>query len=188
MVGRCAVPLFYAISGYLFFLHTDEGMPAIFKKMRKRVKTLLVPFVIAALFFPAFLLCMELLPFAKGFTNSADAFSNNLQLPLGEILMSLFYAKEGGTSPWAFHLWFLRDLIIIVALSPLLHIIKKANGGGYYVIDTVYRDILSNKILSCLCIVLVYSGRYVFDTAKETQVGRISYCFCTACSNGTGIA
>ena len=134
MLGRCAVPLFYAISGYLFFLNTDKGISVIRMKMKKRVWTLLIPFVIAALYFPAFLIGMELLPFTKQFVNGTSAFSNNLQLPLVEIIRSLFYAKNGGDSPWAFHLWFLRDLIIIVAISPLLYVIKKAIGGGISVL------------------------------------------------------
>ena len=36
MMGRCAVPLFYVISGYLFFLKVPEGMKSIYGKMRKR--------------------------------------------------------------------------------------------------------------------------------------------------------
>ena len=132
MLGRCAVPLFYAISGYLFFLNTDKGISAIWKKMKKRVRTLLIPFIIAALYFPIFLLSLELLPFTKNFINSSSAFSENLQLPIIEIISSLFYAASGETTPWAFHLWFLRDLIIIIAISPLLFYIKKAIGGGVY--------------------------------------------------------
>ena len=34
MMGRCAVPLFYVISGYLFFLKVPEGMKSIYGKMR----------------------------------------------------------------------------------------------------------------------------------------------------------
>lgn len=30
-IGRCAVPLFFAISGYLFFLNTDDGISSIFR-------------------------------------------------------------------------------------------------------------------------------------------------------------
>lgn len=130
MLGRCAVPLFYAISGYLFFLNTDKGISAIGRKMKKRIKTLLVPFVIAALFFPVFYLLMEQLPFTNSYINGEKAFSKNLQLPVAEIFASLFWHVPGGTSPWAFHLWFLRDLILIVAISPLLYYVRKAIGGS----------------------------------------------------------
>lgn len=33
MVGRIAVPLFYIISGYLFFLNVPQGMQSIYKKI-----------------------------------------------------------------------------------------------------------------------------------------------------------
>lgn len=35
MVGRIAVPLFYIISGYLFFLNVPQGMQSIYKKYIK---------------------------------------------------------------------------------------------------------------------------------------------------------
>jgi surface polysaccharide O-acyltransferase-like enzyme len=54
MIGRCAVPLFYMISGYLFFYKIPNGMYSIFDKMKKRVRTLLIPYIIAAIFFIAF--------------------------------------------------------------------------------------------------------------------------------------
>jgi surface polysaccharide O-acyltransferase-like enzyme len=47
--GLClvAVPLFYAISGYLFFVKVPDGIRSIFPKMRKRVRTLLIPYFLA---------------------------------------------------------------------------------------------------------------------------------------------
>lgn len=32
MIGRCAVPLFYIISGFLFFLNVPNGLNSIYKK------------------------------------------------------------------------------------------------------------------------------------------------------------
>lgn len=72
---------------------------------------------------------MDLFPLTKQFVNNTNAFSNNLQLPFIEIIKSLFYANTNGTTPWAFHLWFLRDLIIIVVISPILYLIKKTFKG-----------------------------------------------------------
>ena len=133
MIGRCAVPLFYAISGYLFFLNTNEGIPSILRKMKKRIRTLLIPYIIAAVFFPVFLMSIELLPFTKDFVNNGN-FSDNLHLPLTKIFTSLFFAKTSGGYPWAFHLWFLRDLIIIVTISPLLYYIRKVVSSKILVI------------------------------------------------------
>lgn len=122
MMGRCAVPLFYMISGYLFFLKVPEGMKSIYGKMRKRVGTLVVPYIIGCLFFVGFGVLMAVLPGVSKYMNSSvmPLFSK----PLGEILRSIFY-DAGNGSPCAFQLWFLRDLILIVATSPLWYLLLK---------------------------------------------------------------
>lgn len=122
MMGRCAVPLFYMISGYLFFLRVPEGMKSIYGKMRKRVGTLVVPYIIGCLFFVGFGVLMAVLPGVSKYMNGSmmPLFSN----PVGEILRSIFY-DAGNGSPCAFQLWFLRDLILIVATSPLWYLLLK---------------------------------------------------------------
>ena len=122
MMGRCAVPLFYVISGYLFFLKVPEGMKSIYGKMRKRVKTLVVPYIIGCLFFVGFGVLMAVLPGVSKYMNSSVM--PLFQQPFGYILCSIFY-DAGNGSPCAFQLWFLRDLIIIVATSPLWYLCLK---------------------------------------------------------------
>ncbi len=111
-IGRCAVPLFYAISGYLFFLNLNNKN-ILWAKIKKRIMTLVVPYIIAALFFPCFYIIVSLIPSTARFFNS-ESISTIFNLPVWNIFQSIFY------DPLAFHLWFLRDLIIIVALSPHL--------------------------------------------------------------------
>lgn len=60
-IGRCAVPLFYAISGYLFFLNLNNKN-ILWAKIKKRIMTLVVPYIIAALFFPCFYIIVSLIP------------------------------------------------------------------------------------------------------------------------------
>ena len=131
MIGRCAVPLFYVISGYLFFLKVPEGMKSIYGKMRKRVGTLVVPYIIGCLFFVGFGVLMAVLPGVSKYMNSSmmPLFSN----PVGEILCSIFY-DAGNGSPCAFQLWFLRDLIVIVATSPLWYLCLKHLKWGFVVV------------------------------------------------------
>ena len=128
MMGRCAVPLFYVISGYLFFLRVPEGMKSIYGKMRKRVGTLVVPYIIGCLFFVGFGVLMAVLPGVSKYMNSSvmPLFSK----PIGEILRSIFY-DAGNGSPCAFQLWFLRDLILIVATSPLWYLCLKHLKWGF---------------------------------------------------------
>lgn len=46
--GICllAVPLFFVISGYLFFLRCPNGVNSMWPKIRKRGKTLLMPYLL----------------------------------------------------------------------------------------------------------------------------------------------
>ena len=121
MIGRCAVPLFFAISGYLFFMKVEKGIKSIFTKMKKRVRTLLIPYVVAALFFPLFFMLIQIIPGTAKFINGGVDFSG---MSIWEIIVSVFF-DNGGGSPMAFQLWFLRDLIMIVAISPIIYWARK---------------------------------------------------------------
>ena len=122
MMGRCAVPLFYVISGYLFFLKAPTGMMSIYGKMRKRVRTLFIPYVVGCLFFVGFLALIEIMPGASRFMNGG--IMTLFQKPIADVACAVFY-DAGNGSPCAFQLWFLRDLIIIVATSPLWYVCLK---------------------------------------------------------------
>lgn len=131
MMGRCAVPLFYVISGYLFFLKVPDGMVSIYGKMRKRVGTLVVPYIVGCLFFVLFGVFVAVMPGTSKYMNGSvmPLFAK----PVGDILCSIFY-DAGNGSPCAFQLWFLRDLILIVATSPLWYICLKFFRWGFVAI------------------------------------------------------
>lgn len=121
-IGRLAVPLFFMISGYLFFRNTQNGLNSIFIKIRKRINTLLIPYIIGCLFFVAFSLLVGFLPVVSHYMNGniLELFNQSIL----QILKYIFWSSESGV-PMAFQLWFLRDLIFIVACSPILYYIIK---------------------------------------------------------------
>lgn len=130
MIGRCAVPLFYLISGYLFFMKVPDGVKSIGRKIRKRIKSLLIPYFIGCLFFVIFYSFVALLPWTSNLINSSSSIIPLFQKPYSIILISIFY--DGGTGyPCAFQLWFLRDLILIVATSPLWYLCLKHLKWGF---------------------------------------------------------
>ncbi|MDD3320482.1 MAG: acyltransferase family protein [Paludibacter sp.] len=118
-IGRMAVPLFFMISGYLFFLKTDKGIVSILTKINKRIRTLLLPYIYGCLFFVLFFVVLHFVPGASKYMNG-DVFPifNNSVL---SIIKNVFWMSDGGNSPLAFQLWFLRDLILIVSITPLLY-------------------------------------------------------------------
>lgn len=130
MIGRCAVPLFYLISGYLFFMKVPDGVKSIGRKIRKRIKSLLIPYFIGCVFFVIFYSFVALLPLTSNLINSSSSIMPLFQKPYSIILISIFY--DGGTGyPCAFQLWFLRDLILIVATSPLWYLCLKHLKWGF---------------------------------------------------------
>lgn len=128
-IGWLAVPLFFAISGFLFFRDIDAGAPragcygALWGKMKRRCRTLAVPYAIACLFPAALRLALEQIPAATPFTNG-NGFSENFSKTVPQLLY-MIYVDSGDSRPYAFHLWFLRDLMVIVALSPVLLAVKR---------------------------------------------------------------
>ncbi len=116
IVGDNAVPVFYFISGFLFFQGIDS-VNKVFVKIKRRVKSLVVPFILGAIHVPLFYIIIESIPGAGSFINQAPMREVLSELTLPQIFVSLFY-DYGPGGPLAFHLWFLRDLIIIILLSP----------------------------------------------------------------------
>jgi surface polysaccharide O-acyltransferase-like enzyme len=133
-IGRCAVPLFYTISGYLFFLKVPQGMRSIREKMHKRVHTLLIPYVITALFYVAFQFLINSIPATSKFVNSSIL--PVLQQSWPRVLAAVFYDSGNGV-PLAFHLWFVRDLLLLVLLSPLLYVLLRYLGWWWVLLAFV---------------------------------------------------
>lgn len=123
--GFCllAVPLFYVISGYLFFLETTNGIYSIAPKLRKRIHTLLVPYVLMNTLALLFYLCINLIankvPAIDGVLNFhiIEAFKDN---GIWKTLISYYW-----TDPVAFQLWFIRDLMVVMLCSPLIYLLLK---------------------------------------------------------------
>lgn len=123
-LGRLAVPLFFLISGSLFFLNTEFGMMSIKSKMVSRVKTILLPYLYGCSFFVLLILLIQLIPSTSAYTNGDGYKFEDKSILI--ILRNIFWMADGSNSPLAFHLWFLRDLLMIVILSPILYYLFKS--------------------------------------------------------------
>ena len=110
-----AVPIFYFISGFLFF-HGVSKISECFPKIKRRITTLLIPYIIWNIIFFSWYILLAIIPGISSFDNG-DVLSNvSLSDPIGTFLF--FFIK-----PVGFHLWFLRDLILFVVLSPMLYVL-----------------------------------------------------------------
>ena len=125
MIGRLAVPMFFAISGFLFFRGTEESIQTVYQKLRKRIRTLVVPYIFATLFITIFFLIHLL----TGALHFLEPELHYLAEPWWMILFRLFLYNIPGDGPYSYYLWFLRDLIIVVCFTPLLWKLKRLRFG-----------------------------------------------------------
>lgn len=137
--GVCtlAVPMFYTISGYLFFLGTmEKGVASIFTKQKKRVRTLFVPYLLTNLLSLTFYYSLRVVTQVKP---AVGALTNNNLLDRAEptCLGVIKYCLWDG--PIAFQMWFVRDLMVLVALAPII----------YYILSVLARS----KWMGCLGII-----------------------------------
>lgn len=106
--------MFFLISGYLFF-HNIGDFLSIKQKMRKRVQSLLVPYILWNVIFLLWYFVLGLIPtLSEKFVNGS-IITKLTVAPWYEGLYMVF------VMPAAFQLWFLRDLMIFVVLSPVLY-------------------------------------------------------------------
>lgn len=129
-IGRLAVPLFFSFSGYLFFLNTNNQIATIRKKIYSRTRSLLPSYFYGCIFFVAFLYLVSAIPGSNKYFNGSV--EHYFTLPLLNLLKNIFWMVDNGSSPMAFQLWFLRDLILVVGISPILfYIFKYMNYWGF---------------------------------------------------------
>lgn len=119
--GLClvAVPLFYAISGYLFFVKVPDGIRSIFPKMRKRVRTLLIPYFLANTLTLLFYVALNFIALNIPAIDSVLNFRVLDTINKGLIeTLTLTYISP----PIAFQLWFVRNLMVIILFSPFIYL------------------------------------------------------------------
>ena len=133
-----AVPLFFAISGYLFFQKLDTWSWPVWKqKIRSRVRTLLIPFLIFNAICALSLLCISLKT-GQGWS-LASAYEGRFPI-IGWLWNGVSYCH--GWKNWLgmdmqlyypldVPLWFVRDLMVMIAISPAIHWFIRKGGFVY---------------------------------------------------------
>lgn len=129
---RLAVPIFFIISGYLFFVGMEEwNMETWVNKLRKRVKTILVPYVL----WNVIAICFTVLALYLGFIT--DGSGENWYQYIGG--PRAFWSCDAYGQPVDYPLWFIRDLMVIVILTPIIfQFVKRTGIVGLSVLYLLY--------------------------------------------------
>jgi surface polysaccharide O-acyltransferase-like enzyme len=135
-IARIAVPLFFGISGYLFFFKLQGTASEFLTKYKKRFSTLFIPYLFWSLWGLLLFYTLQNLPQSRAFFN--HELINDYTLP--KFLRTIFL------NPLPYQLWFIRDLMVLVLISP----------GIFYLVKY-----LKNIILALLFVCWLYGVRFV---------------------------
>lgn len=176
-IGRVAVPLFFMISGFLFFLNTDFNKATYLRKLRSRSKSLLIPYLFWNIAFLIFYYVASHLPVLQQFFKGADYSL--------EFVLSSLWGKHNPeevnpmTYPIAYQFWFIRDLMVVVLLTPLIHLlIQKLKQWGVCLLGVLWffgwwPVALDCHGLSMTALFFFYAGAYCsinrFNVASLTR-------------------
>jgi fucose 4-O-acetylase-like acetyltransferase len=114
-IARAAVPLFFLMSGYLFFATFHASGQTYCKKIGSRLRSLLIPFLFWNLVVLVFMAVVQSIPAIQPY------FTGTGKKIIEYGGYDFFYAFFGLQSyPIAYHFWFLRDLMLLVLLTPVI--------------------------------------------------------------------
>jgi surface polysaccharide O-acyltransferase-like enzyme len=116
-VAQTTVPLFFLISGYLFF-SGEWSWKNYLGKLERRFHTLLIPFLFWNLLTLAVVALLQSIPQAK-ISLSGATWQLLLTLPLLSCINVVFGLSV--TFPIALQFWFIRDLMALVVFAPVIH-------------------------------------------------------------------
>lgn len=113
-----AVPMFYVISGYLFFLKMPNGINSIGSKLKKRVRTLFVPYLLANVLTFLFYVTLNSITSVMPIIDSVVNFKifNIIEQGFWPTFELVFI-----NPPIAFQMWFVRNLMVVILFSPIIY-------------------------------------------------------------------
>jgi surface polysaccharide O-acyltransferase-like enzyme len=115
-----ALPFFFLVSGLLFFKDFQPTLAVYRVKLRTRVRTLLVPYLFWNIcLFSALLVVHEIGPISYFFSNGKMAVPENGVYAILNTIIGI------DRMPIVYPLWFIRDLMLLMIISPLFWVLAK---------------------------------------------------------------
>ncbi len=125
-IARIAVPLFFSISGYLFYRNASYSN--LKDKLSRRIHSLLIPFLIwNTIYFFVFAIITRI-PKVADVLNSVDY----VELNAKNIIQGIFFYK------YNYIMWFIYQLIIFSVLSPLILFLVNKRVYGYITVVALF--------------------------------------------------
>lgn len=207
-LAQTIVPVYFFISGYLFFLVNEWNKKVYFNKIKKRVHTLLIPYLLWNGLGIIFVVIKQLPCFDTFISVSGTCIDFSFQN-----ILSCFYMYNGKLSappaettnyaqlvqtqyyPINTALWYVRDLMAVVACTPVLHfLLKKIKAyliivlgilyllfGLYHIDWHIYQLTSAFLFFSCGAFMSLRRMNLVDVFGKYFKISCILYPLCSFC-------
>lgn len=159
-----AVPAFFLISGYFLFKHLETWDWQVWKdKLKNRLHTLMLPYIIWCLIYVLWTKYLKVIVLRLGAfvikgkpLDDIVEYLNTVDINWPHVFWDSFSWMGGAnwlgvdivnTSPELIPFWFIRDLIVVVLLSPLIYYLVKTFGLwfvgliGLFLVSGIWPDI-----------------------------------------------
>lgn len=149
VLTHIAVPVFFLVSGFLFFFNFKQWSWCGYKnKIKSRIKSLLIPYVAWNLLAFIISLCVIIggvVIKGNSMQNVYDFISNGMSRIFidyhiwGTSRVNILGCPCYSTGPLDLPLWFLRDLIVVSFMTPLIYFfVKKTKTIGVFLLFVAY--------------------------------------------------
>ncbi|MBV5316190.1 MAG: acyltransferase [Desulfobulbaceae bacterium] len=130
-LARIAVPLFFLMSGYLFFANFRWSKKTYLEKLQTRLRSLLVPMVFWNILGLALVALVQAWPSIQ----TIPYFIGKNDVIAGYTIIQYFNAILGlKWYPFAYHFWFIRDLILLALLAPVIAVILRFAALPFFIV------------------------------------------------------
>jgi surface polysaccharide O-acyltransferase-like enzyme len=157
-----SVPMFFLISGFLFFSGYDNRFATYKAKIKKRIRSLLIPYLIWNFFALLFYFILQSIPDLRVF------FSGNskhiVDYTFYDFLNAFLGIQITSNSPIAYQFWFIRDLMLLVLFAPLFKLTsEKIPKTGFFIFFLIWVLNIQYKFpnLSNAAVFFFYLGCFI---------------------------
>ena len=184
----CRWAYFFLISGYYFFYGHQFCKEEYFRKIIKRSRTLLLPYLIWNLLPMMNIVAGNLFSIIfRG--KSTEALQTYFADLLNNGIWHIWWDITGGTMPYDSPLWYVRDLMIMCILSPIAYLyIKRLKSWGMGILAILYLAGVNTGVVGLSMSAIVF---FILGGAFLNQCcyNRKSMWFCIememgSCANG----
>lgn len=160
VIAKICNPFFFFISGLLFFRSEHFNAPLYVNKLKRRFRSLFIPYMIwNSIFLFLILLLENVNPSHTAIINKPISAFKPIDYLFVFINTSYIYNYRGWGTPIDGPLWFVRDLMVIVVFSPIIYLIIK------HALSRMHTSI--SIILACVLLLICDSGIFDFEWKLE---------------------